>query len=157
VLDLFAGSGALGIEALSRGAQSAEFVEQGREAARVIDANLRATGLDERAHVTCAPVALALARLDGPIDLAFADPPYQDATALAQTVELLGRPGLLRPTGVVVLEQPATAEPPPRVGSLPLNKTRRHGRTRVSLYAADAADAAEADPPAAPGPGGATC
>ena len=142
VLDLFAGSGALGIEALSRGAQSAEFVEQGREAARIIGHNLRTTGLEARAHITCAPAAVALAGLDGPVDLAFADPPYQDAAALEQTVELLGRPGLLRPSSVVVLEQPATAEPPPSVGALPLNKTRRHGRTCVSLYAADAADAA---------------
>src|SRR6476620_2236622 len=60
VLDLFAGSGGLGIEALSRGAQFAEFVEQDRAAARIIEANLRATGLDDRARVHLAPVGAAL-------------------------------------------------------------------------------------------------
>src|ERR1700682_2633267 len=60
VLDLFAGSGGLGIEALSRGAASAEFVEQSRDAARIITANLRTTGLDEHARVHLAPVGAEL-------------------------------------------------------------------------------------------------
>src|SRR5437588_11873986 len=60
VLDLFAGSGGLGIEALSRGARSAEFVEQDREAVRIISSNLRATDLDDRARVHQAPVSGAL-------------------------------------------------------------------------------------------------
>src|SRR5690349_8577752 len=80
VLDLYAGSGGLGIEALSRGAQSAEFVEQDREAARLIQANLRAADVAERAVVHQAPVEAALRRVRGPVDLVFADPPYE-ATA----------------------------------------------------------------------------
>src|SRR3981081_3164733 len=80
-LDLFAGSGGLGIEALSRGAQSVAFVEQDREAARIIQANLRTTGLDERARVHQAAVLSALRTVRGPIDLVFLDPPYADAAA----------------------------------------------------------------------------
>src|SRR5437899_1457742 len=77
-LDLFAGSGGLGIEALSRGAQSAEFVEQERDAARIIQTNLRSTGLDDRARVHQASIAAALRIVRGPIDLVFLDPPYAD-------------------------------------------------------------------------------
>lgn len=136
VLDLFAGSGGLGIEALSRGAQSAEFVEQDRAAARIIEANLRLTGLDERARVHLAPVGAALRSVRFPVDLVFADPPYEDGDAIEATLKALGKPGLLLPTSVVVIEESAKADPPPEtVGELPLLNSRRHGRTRVSLYA----------------------
>ena len=137
VLDLFAGSGALGIEALSRGARSAEFVEQDREAARTIQANLRATDLADRATVRTFPVGLALQSTRGPIDLIFADPPYDDEVALRQAVEALGSSQLLLPTSVVVLEQPWKSEPPASVGELPRASTRRHGRTRITLFAQD--------------------
>jgi len=136
VLDLFAGSGALGVEALSRGAKSAEFVEQDREAARVIASNLRTTELDDRATVHQAPVSLALRRVRWPIDVVFADPPYEAGTELAEVVRALGSPECLLPTSVVVLEQPWATEPAAFVGLLSMTTTRRHGRTRISLYAA---------------------
>src|SRR6266702_2642473 len=78
-LDLFAGSGGLGIEALSRGARFAEFVEQDRDAVRVIQANLRTTGLDECARVHQTAVAAALRTVRRPVDVVFLDPPYVDA------------------------------------------------------------------------------
>jgi 16S rRNA (guanine(966)-N(2))-methyltransferase RsmD len=135
VLDLFAGSGAIGIEALSRGARSAEFVEQDRDAARIIASNLRATDLDERARIHQTPVSLALRNVSAPVDLVFADPPYEATSDLDVTVRDLARPGLLLPTSVVVLEQPWSSPPPASIGDLPLSNTRRHGRTRLSLYA----------------------
>jgi 16S rRNA (guanine966-N2)-methyltransferase len=135
VLDLFAGSGGLGIEALSRGARSAEFVEQDRDAARILTSNLRTTGLDDRARVHQTRVALGLRAVRGPVDLVFADPPYADLEALQSTVTALSTPGILDPTSVVVLEQAWANEPPPNVGVLSMQSTRRHGRTRVSLYA----------------------
>ena len=138
VLDLFAGSGALGIEALSRGAQHADFVEQDRAAARIIEENLRATGLAERAHVHLGLAQASLLRVRGPIDAVFADPPYREAAELLEVVDRLGASGLVSPSGVVVLEQSAAAEPPPEVGPLPLHHSRTHGRTRVALYAATA-------------------
>jgi 16S rRNA (guanine966-N2)-methyltransferase len=139
VLDLFAGSGGLGIEALSRGAQFAEFLEQDRAAVKVIQANLRSTGLDDRALVHVGAAQAGLRFIRAPMDLVFADPPYDDAAALQESVKALGISGLLLPTSAVVLEQSSRAEPPPVVGELTLSKTRRHGRTRISLYAADAA------------------
>jgi 16S rRNA (guanine966-N2)-methyltransferase len=133
VLDLFAGSGALGIEALSRGAAHATFLEADRDAARVIDGNLRVTGLAERATVLLGPAQLTLSRARGPFHLVLADPPYRDAEALNEAVGRL--PPLLVPNSIVVLEQPAKDEPPDRVGELTLATTRHHGGTRISLYA----------------------
>jgi 16S rRNA (guanine966-N2)-methyltransferase len=138
VLDLFAGAGGLGIEALSRGAEFAEFVDQDREAVRVIHVNLRATGLDERARVHHSPVEVALRRLDSPVGLVFVDPPYEAAETLQTALETLGQSRLILPSSVVVVEQSAEADPPPRVGQLELTNTRRHGRTRISLFSAEA-------------------
>jgi 16S rRNA (guanine966-N2)-methyltransferase len=135
VLDLFAGSGALGIEALSRGAQHATFVESDRAAVKIIEANLRATDLLDQAQIHLGPVELTLNRVRGPIDVLFADPPYSDAAGLQHALDRLAQADLLRPTSVGVLEQAADAEPPERVVMLPLARTRRHGRTRISLYA----------------------
>ena len=138
-VDLFAGSGGLGIEALSRGAHSVEFIEQERAAIRIIQANLRSTGLDERALVHIGSVQAGLRSVRAPIELVFVDPPYADAAALQEAVKALGAPGVLLPTSAVILEQAAAAEPPASIGDLPLAKTRRHGRTRISLYATDGA------------------
>jgi 16S rRNA (guanine966-N2)-methyltransferase len=135
VLDLFAGSGGLGIEALSRGAASATFVDQDRDAAHVLVSNLRTTGLEDRARVHQRPVSLALRSIPTPVDLVFVDPPYDDESALHGAVDALAQPGLLLPTSVVVIEQSWGATPPDKVGELPLVSTRRHGRTRLSLYA----------------------
>jgi len=135
VLDLFAGSGGLGIEALSRGARSAEFIEQDREAARILASNLRSARVDDRARVHQAPVSIGLRSVRGPVDLVFADPPYADHDVLTDTVKALSAPGMLEPTSVVVLEQGWDTEPPESVGHLALLSTRRHGRTRITLYA----------------------
>jgi 16S rRNA (guanine966-N2)-methyltransferase len=140
VLDMFAGSGALGIEALSRGARHADFVEQDLEAIRTIKANLQATGFLEHStlHHHAAPTSLSSIR--GPIDAAFLDPPYQDQALLDAALDALAQSGLLTRSSVVVVEQNASATPPPTVGPLPLRRTRRHGQTRVTLYAQELAD-----------------
>jgi len=136
VLDLYAGSGGLGIEALSRGAAFAAFVEQDRAAALVISANLRSTHLEDGGQVIVAPVQVALARVDPPIDLVFADPPYAETAALSATADLLRRSTLLTTSSVVVLEHPVATQPPPTIGALQVANTRKHGRTSVTLYAA---------------------
>jgi 16S rRNA (guanine966-N2)-methyltransferase len=135
VLDLFAGSGALGIEALSRGARHATFIERDRSAARVIEANLWSTGFADRATLLASPVATALARARGPFDLVLADPPYADADALQDALDALSRDELIAADAVAVLEQPANAGSPEAVGPLTLASTRTHGRTRISVFA----------------------
>ncbi len=136
VVDLFAGSGALGIEALSRGATHADFVEHDREAAQIIEANLRATGLREQASLLVQPADVGLRRVAGPIDLVLADPPYDDPGALDRALDALARPGLLSPSSVLALEHGVGARTPEHAGPLVLLRTRMHGKTRVSLYGA---------------------
>jgi len=77
VADLFAGSGSFGIEALSRGATKATFVERNRTAARTLDENLERIGFTDRATVLVAPVARVVGEI-GHVDIAFCDPPYAD-------------------------------------------------------------------------------
>jgi 16S rRNA (guanine966-N2)-methyltransferase len=137
VLDLFAGSGGLGIEALSRGAQRVDFVDRDRDAVRIIESNLRTTELDDRARVHQAALPAALRNVRAPVDLVFLDPPYAEVEALQSAGAALASSGLLLPTSVAVVEQPAAAEPPPSLGDLPLANSRRHGRTRISLYCAE--------------------
>jgi 16S rRNA (guanine966-N2)-methyltransferase len=136
VLDLYAGSGALGIEALSRGAAFATFVEQDRAAARIISANLANIGLSHNARLIVAPIRSALASVESPIDLVFADPPYAETIALAATADLLGSLSLLKQSSVVVLEHPSSTQAPPTIGPVEVVSTRKHGRTSVTLYAA---------------------
>jgi 16S rRNA (guanine966-N2)-methyltransferase len=118
VVDLFAGSGALGIEALSRGAERATFVERDRDAAAVIEANLDATALRDRATVTRADAAT----FAGAVDVAFVDPPYEfdEWPALLDTLD----------AGLAVLESDREVD----VGAKWLvNKVRRYGSTVVTL------------------------
>jgi 16S rRNA (guanine966-N2)-methyltransferase len=104
VVDLFAGTGALGIEALSRGAATALFVDSGARAVRAIRENLARTGLEGSASVVRADAGRALGREKGPFDLVFLDPPYRHpATELRRIVE---RVTTLAPGGTIVLTRP---------------------------------------------------
>ena len=126
VLDLYAGSGAMGIEALSRGAASATFVESDRDACRTIDRNLERLGLLGR--VLCQDVARFLGAERRRFDLVLVDPPYE-----LRDHELLARylPLVLAENGLVVLETAAKVEP-----DLPLavRTSRRYGSARLTLY-----------------------
>ena len=136
-LDLFAGSGAAGIEALSRGAASATFVEKDQGAAAVIDANLRATGL--------AGPAASVVRWDvvrwlgepsaGPFDLVVVDPPYAETELLGRILAVLGAPDApLSPTARVVAKHFWRDRPPERVGMLAAERDRRFGETALTFY-----------------------
>jgi 16S rRNA (guanine966-N2)-methyltransferase len=133
VLDLYAGTGALGIEALSRGAEHADFVEQDRSACQTIAANLVRTGLSGRGHVICAALPGALARLAGPYQLLFVDPPYELA-GVAALLSGLGSGGLIDEDTAIVYEHSRRTIPPEACGGMPLAVTRRHGSTAISLY-----------------------
>jgi 16S rRNA (guanine(966)-N(2))-methyltransferase RsmD len=107
VLDLFAGTGALGIEALSRGAAMCLFVERDRRAAGVIAENVASLGLDERATVTTGDAMKFLASTTDRYDLIFADPPYA-ATIFQQLVREVFSGEVLSPDGLFVLEHGGT-------------------------------------------------
>ena len=110
VADLFAGSGALGIEALSRGAASAHFVEADRRAVAVIEENLSTLGLDDRGVVLRRPVEAALDELPVPLDLVLADPPYAFDGWAALLTDLATR---LAEDGLVVIESGRAVDLPP--------------------------------------------
>ena len=133
VLDLYAGTGALGIEALSRGEGTADFVENNPAAIAVIRANLAATGFMERAAMHRVDVREAPRRVNPGYTLVLADPPYYDAGALA-AVEGVARAGLVAPMGVLVIEHHRRIAAPERIAEMKLYKTRRHGDTVVSIY-----------------------
>ena len=127
VLDLFAGSGAMGLEALSRGAATATFVEQDRDACRVINANLDRLGL--HATVLCQDALRALAQDRGRYDLVLCDPPYGfDEQRLAPLLA-----NLLEPDGLLVWETSGRAGPP-SVPGLTLRTTRVYGSARLTLF-----------------------
>ena len=119
VLDLFAGTGALGIEALSRGAAHATFVEQGRHALAALRTNLEATGFADRATIVNGDATKAALP---PVDVAFADPPY----AFTGWDDILTRVD----AGLAVLESDREIDPP---HPWRLLKTKRYGTTVVTL------------------------
>jgi 16S rRNA (guanine966-N2)-methyltransferase len=131
VLDLFAGSGALGIEALSRGAARAEFVDAAPAALRAIRANLEQLGIDAPVHRADALRFLRTASGDGAqYDLVFLDPPYRLAERLAQGLAD-SLPAVLAPGAVVVTESDRRA---PLALGLALRDERRYGDTLIRIH-----------------------
>jgi 16S rRNA (guanine966-N2)-methyltransferase len=138
VLDLYAGTGALAFEALSRGAAHATLVESARPALQAIDANARGLGVLARVRIVSTPVERAETALGrtAPFDLVFADPPYAlvtDGTAAGVLVGLL-RGDLLAPGARLVLEH-AKGDTPPVLSGMDLSDSRRYGDTALSFYA----------------------
>jgi len=138
VLDLFAGSGAGGIEALSRGAASATFVEHDSGAAGVIDANLRATDLaGDRAVIIRSD---ALRWLDGgpygaAFDVVLVDPPYAETDLMKRVLSILGAPDApLDDDARVVAKHFWRDRPPERIGMLAAERDRRFGETALTFY-----------------------
>lgn len=142
VLDLYAGSGALGIEALSRGASRAVFVELARPALASLGENLRQLGLDAQATVLAAALERNLDRIValGPFDLVLVDPPYADVAdgKVARILATLLERGLLTDRALLVLEHASRDEAPSLPGVVE-ERSRRYGDTSVSLYVTSAA------------------
>lgn len=131
VLDLYAGTGALALEALSRGCAEATCVDAGPEAAKVIERNAVACGLADRVRVMRRKVEDAVPTLPaGAFELAFVDPPYAEGPEVA--LALL--PRVLVPGATVVAEHDARAAPPDRLGPLALVDRRSYGSTGISIY-----------------------
>ena len=140
-LDLFGGSGALGIEALSRGALRVVFVERAGPVAAMLRENLVELGVLDRAHVVrgdAAGVVRRLADAGERFDLALVDPPYAEPETALRALRALAASGILPPGATVVVEAPRRAEPPRVVGLEPVDE-RRYGDTVIHRFEASAA------------------
>ena len=139
VLDLYAGSGSLGIESLSRGALSAVFVDQSKKACQTILANLEKTSLNEKGSVRASSVERFLDGLASTarFDLVFADPPYvrdgQSADLLERFLRHETLPAILNDGGVLVLESSAQSDLP-EAEAWSVLKDKTYGETRVTFF-----------------------
>jgi len=137
-LDLFAGVGAIGLEALSRGARQVVLVESSERAARVIRDNAQALGHPERVSVVRARAAAAVRGLEAAgakFDIVFMDPPYRDREALGRTLaEVAREQGILAADAVVVVEHDAHAGALEAVEGLVVERSRRFGDTVLTFF-----------------------
>lgn len=134
VLDLYAGSGALGLEALSRGAETATFVESDRKALDVLRRNADTVGLPGTVVLAGTVESVLAERADQPFDVVLADPPYATTEQqVAVLLDRLGHNGWLAGHGVLVLERAARDGEPPLPDGMTMIRSRRYGDT-VTLW-----------------------
>jgi len=147
-LDLFAGTGAIGIEALSRGAVEVVFIENHAPAAALIRRNLESIGIRKGATVLAADVVRGLEKLASKkrgetccFDFIFLDPPYDAANDYARVLESLGSGNLLSPSGLVIAEHRRNFDLPDGMGALQCYRVLKQGDAALSFYRRAAAAA----------------
>ncbi len=136
-LDAYAGSGAVGLEALSRGASEVVFVEHHRAAAELIRKNLEALKIDSGFRLMTCAVLAGLERLEEEgirFDYAFVDPPYAEIREYHHVLRQLGRSSLIQPASVVVAEHSRHVALEDHYGALARSRLLRHGDTQLSFY-----------------------
>jgi 16S rRNA (guanine966-N2)-methyltransferase len=135
-LDLFAGTGAVGIEALSRGAAQVDFVESSARAARLIEQNLQSLGIRQGFRVIQAEVLNALRKFSSVnrVDFVFLDPPYRMHKAYQDTLEFLGGSSLLHPASIVIAEHGRKSDPGEVFGELRRYRKLEQGDAALSFY-----------------------
>lgn len=133
VLDLYSGTGAIAIEALSRGASTAVMVEKSPDSQKLILDNLRTLNLSDRAQLIRGDVLAKLQTLAGPFEVVVADPPYRSLNweALLQGLQ---QPGLLTPQAILLFEHAKDEELPESIGSMRRDRVYLYGETQLSLY-----------------------
>lgn len=136
VLDLFAGTGQMGIEALSRGALSCTFVDRRKDAAALVRDNLALCGFSDRAQVVCGDAMGYLASLRTRCDLIFLDPPYAD-DVLERAIAHIARFDILAPRGIIVAESPADKRLPALSAPYGISREYRYGKIKVTVYRRD--------------------
>jgi len=136
-LDVFAGTGAVGIEALSRGARMTYFIESSAKAAAVVRANLKALDVREGFEVIDRDAARALRLLDSQAvraDYIFLDPPYRMHEAYDETLGFLSQSQMLRPESLVIAEHDKRFDPGENVGALVRSRLLNQGDASLSFY-----------------------
>ena len=136
VLDLFAGTGQMGIEALSRGASAAVFVDSRREACKLVQDNLRLAKLSEKARVVQSDYLSYLDRADGEFDLIILDPPYAEVF-LENSLKRISEIDILSDRGIIICERPADKDLALDFRGLRRGKDYRYGKTWITVYRKD--------------------
>jgi 16S rRNA (guanine(966)-N(2))-methyltransferase RsmD len=133
VLDLFAGSGNLGLEALSRGARKCYFGDSSRDSIRLIHSNVAHCKAEALSHIMQGDYRNVLAQLREKLDIIFVDPPYRDQL-WEDVLGILTEKELMNPDGLVVLEHPREVEFPQEVYNFRKIKEARYGTVVLSIY-----------------------
>ncbi len=133
VLDLYAGSGSIGIEALSRGAEYVDFVEQARDAVEVIKQNLKATKLEDVAHVHQMPVDRFVELARDAYDFVIMDPPYADKD-IQERIEQLSQSRAVQGGTVLLLGHAPYVKLPEQIGKFERLRERCHGDSCFSIF-----------------------
>ncbi len=138
-VDLFAGTGAVGIEAISRGAEMVYFVESSRRAIELIRRNLHSLGIETGFQILQQDsVRVGRALTEVQADVVFLDPPYQMESAYRQTLEILSDSCLLKPASMVIAEHQKQFDPGDRIASLERYRLLKQGDAALSFYRASA-------------------
>ena len=133
VLDLFSGSGSLGIEALSRGAGSVDFVDQESRCCAIIKENLEKTGRLGKARVHCTTVGRAINSFNEEFDIVLMDPPYKD-TGIGTIIEQLAASKAVGPDTTVVITHSSRFKFQPQYGALAMKREIRHGDSTIAIF-----------------------
>ena len=133
VIDLFAGSGALGIEALSRGAHFAWFGEQDKQALGALEKNLEKTRLADCAKILRGDALQMLVQIDGKVDLVFLDPPYHQTLA-QRAIQVIAKMDLLTDGGIIVAETAADEAIFDGFGDIKRYDIRKYGKIILNFY-----------------------
>ena len=136
VLDIYAGSGALGIEALSRGAAEVTMVEADRSTAGLIRQNLEMLKVQDKARVVIQDALDFISSSGGKYDIVLADPPYL-ANVSSQILDLIAKHNLLSPDGILVLQHHRAEKIVPETQGLVLWKCKKHGKSSLEFYTVD--------------------
>ncbi len=130
-LDAFAGSGQMGIEALSRGAEKAVFIDNSRRSLDAVRKNLETTGLAEKAEVRNGDTLSYLSGTSQRFDIAFLDPPYK--TGLLQSA-LMRLPKVMKGSGIIICEHPFDEQLPEQTGDFVIKKNYKYGKIMITVY-----------------------
>jgi 16S rRNA (guanine(966)-N(2))-methyltransferase RsmD len=131
-LDLFAGAGGIGIEALSRDARCVVFVDASRDSLNVVKQNIDQTGFGDRAKTVLSKAETFLKKPSGPYDIVFLDPPYADE--MQPLLEIIAGAGMLKPDSIVIAEHFKKQLSPKNAGVLSLYREARYGDTVLAFY-----------------------
>jgi 16S rRNA (guanine966-N2)-methyltransferase len=136
VLDLFAGTGSLGLEALSRGAKHCYFIDNDRESVRLIKTNIAHCKAEDESTIMVGDFNYAITKVKEPVGLAFLDPPYE-TKLLDQALLKISEEGFMVPGGLVVTEHGPKKVMPDNIGKLEKIKEKKYGQVFVTVYQAE--------------------